>query len=105
MMLYMHMPMFGTPHIDSKPIECPHCPRGKESGENNWVDIDLTECDPGDQLTCKKCGNTVYINWGLVEPDHLSSWLNSEYCPHRICKLKFAELCKEKGWNKNLDGK
>ena len=91
MKLYIHVPMFGTPHIDSKPIECSYCPRGKEMGQNDWADVGITVCNPGMQLTCLKCGHIVIINWGLVEPDHLSTWLNGEYCPHRLCKLKAIE--------------
>jgi hypothetical protein len=66
MKLYIHVPMFGTVHVDSKPLECPFCPRGKEMGENNWAEQDIAECNPGDKITCMKCGRTVIINWGLV---------------------------------------
>lgn len=95
MYLAIHSPMFGTANIDSHQIECPFCPRGKEQGINEWEDIDITSCNPGDKLVCKRCGKAVYINWGLAEPDHLSTWLNSEYCPHHLCKLKYAELVEE----------
>jgi DNA-directed RNA polymerase subunit RPC12/RpoP len=92
MYLAIHVPMFGSPNIETKPIECPYCPRGKELGTNDWEEKDITTCNPGDEFVCKKCGKKVFINWGLEEPDHLSNWLNSEYCPHRLCRIKYKEL-------------
>jgi hypothetical protein len=92
MYLAIHVPMFGTAHIDSRPIECPTCPRGKEHGISDWEERDITRCNPGDELVCKRCGTKVYINWGLAEPDHFSTWLSSEHCPHRLCRLKYQQL-------------
>jgi hypothetical protein len=98
MYLAIHVPMFGTPNIDSKPIECPTCPRGIQFGVNDWEPQDITICNPGDKFTCTKCGTVVTINWGLVEPDHLSSWMNSEHCPHRLCRIKYEEWKRAKGF-------
>ena len=49
--------------------------------------------------TCKPCGKVIYINWGLEEPNHLSTWLSSEQCPHRLCVIKYAQLRQSMGWN------
>lgn len=96
MYLAIHVPMFGSTTVDSKPIECPHCPKKGEHGANDWVDAGVvpgvTPCNPGDKYTCARCGTVVTINWGLVEPDHLSTWLNSEYCPHRLCRRMVEQL-------------
>jgi hypothetical protein len=92
MFLAIHVPMFGTANIESKPIECPTCKRGISSGTNNWREVDVTACEPGMVLTCAECGGTARINWGLVEPDHLSTWINSEHCPHRLCREKYQQL-------------
>jgi len=107
MYLAIHAPMFGTANVDSKPLECPRCPRGKQMGENNWRPAGLfgfvlrlkwyeawyiRDCYPGQRFICKKCGKPMFINWGLVEPDHLSTWVNSEHCPHRLCRLKYRQL-------------
>ena len=92
MFLAIHVPMFGTPHIDSHRIDCPVCPRGAEHGVNDWQPESIESCSPGDQFTCARCGAVVTILWGLTEPDHLSNWMNSEHCPHRLCVLKYAEL-------------
>lgn len=100
MYLAMHLPMFGTAKIDSRPIECPKCPKGKERGVSNWVEVPIDDCFPGQQFTCAECGTVVTVNWGLEEPDHLSTWLSSEHCPHRLCKIKYAELRVEMGWDK-----
>ena len=102
MYVAFHSPMFGTAHVDSHPLECPFCPRGKEKGQNDWEARNINVCNPGDVYTCLQCGRSVTINWGLVEPDHLSNWVNSEYCPHRLCKIKYQELCLERGW-RNAD--
>jgi hypothetical protein len=98
MYVAFHSPMFGTAHVDSHPLECPFCARGKEKGQNDWEERNINVCNPGDVYTCLQCGRSVTINWGLVEPDHLSNWVNSEYCPHRLCKIKYQELCLERGW-------
>jgi hypothetical protein len=98
MQLFIHVPMFATAHVDSQRIECPYCPRGKEFGTNDWQERDISTCNPFDEFICNRCGKSVFINWGLVEPDHLSTWMNSEHCPHRLCRLKYAELCRENGW-------
>ena len=93
MHLSVHVPMFGSPNIESKPIVCP-------CRANNWAEIPIKECSPGQILVCLACGKSVTINWGLVEPDHLSNWINSEHCPHRLCRIKYAELQREKGWTR-----
>lgn len=98
MYLAFHMPMFGTLNIDSKPVECPTCPRLVSLPVSDWQDKDISTCNPGDQFTCNRCGTVVTVMWGLDEPDHLSTWMNAEYCPHRICRLKYAELVRQKGW-------
>jgi len=98
MYLAIHSPMFGTAHIDAKAIECPRFPRGVSLGENNWEQEDIATLNAGSHLTCQRCGNSVEILWPIEEPDHVSTWLNSEFCPHRLCKLKLAQLQKEKGW-------
>lgn len=95
MYVAFHMPMFGSLSIDSKPLECPTCPRHKEHGANDWLDADITTCSAGDKFTCARCGTAVTVMWGLDEPDHLSNWLNGEYCPHRLCKIKYAALLAE----------
>lgn len=92
MYVSFHLPMFGTPHVDAKPMECPVCPRGESMGANDWKERDISTCNPGDKYECVRCGTVVEVMWGLDEPDHLSNWMNSEYCPHRLCKLKFTEL-------------
>jgi DNA-directed RNA polymerase subunit RPC12/RpoP len=87
MYLIIHTPLFGASSVEAKPIECPTCPRGAEHGVNDWVEQSIATCDPGDRFTCARCGVQVIINWGLVEPDHLSTWKNSEHCSHRLCVL------------------
>jgi hypothetical protein len=36
----------------------------------------------------------IVINWGLEEPDHLSSAANLELCPHHICKYVYSGAAK-----------
>jgi hypothetical protein len=91
MFLAIHSPMFGEPNVDAVAITCPGC------GRNEWNEQAIEECNPGDEFTCE-CGKKVTINWGLVEPDHLSSWLSSEHCPHRLCKVKYRQLSESMGW-------
>lgn len=98
MYLAIHSPMFGTVHIDAQAIECPTCPRGTSLGASDWRDVDIATLSDGSSLTCNRCGSTVMINWPIEEPDHLSTWLNSEYCPHRLCKIKLEQLKAEKAW-------
>lgn len=98
MYLAFHYPFFGSATVDAHPLECPRCPRGVAHGTNDWKDADIAVCNPGDHFTCNRCGQDVIINWGLAEPDHLSTWLSSEHCPHRLCKIKYAELCAQMGW-------
>ena len=50
----------------------------------------IESCDPGQPLECAKCGKVVEINWGLMEPDHLSTWMNPEHCPHHICQYVYS---------------
>lgn len=92
MFLAFHYPFFGSATVDAHVIVCPQC------GANDWRDREIATCNPGDELKCNQCGKMVFINWGLVEPDHLSTWLSSEHCPHRLCKLKYAELCQQQCW-------
>jgi transcription elongation factor Elf1 len=94
MFISVHVPMFGSANIDSKPINCPYCP----PGTNDWQQCSLEVCNPGDKLQCSRCGKEVTINWGLTEPDHLSAWLNSEHCPHHLCEIKYKELKAKEGW-------
>jgi DNA-directed RNA polymerase subunit RPC12/RpoP len=94
MFVAFHYPFFGSSTVDAQQMRCPQC------GANDWRDRDTTTCNPGDEFECAKCGKKVYINWGLVEPDHLSGWISSEYCPHRLCRTKYAQLREERGWNK-----
>lgn len=93
MYLAFHYPFFGSATVDAHAINCLHC------GANDWQDRDITTCNPGDTFTCNRCGSTVYVNWGIDEPDHLSNWISSEHCPHRLCKLKYAELRVVMGWD------
>jgi DNA-directed RNA polymerase subunit RPC12/RpoP len=88
-----HYPFFGSSTVDGYQLLCPDC------GANDWEQREIAVCNPGDEFKCQRCGKKVWINWGLVEPDHLSSWLNSEYCQHRVCRLKFSELGTKKGWD------
>jgi hypothetical protein len=90
MYLAIHTPLFGSVNIDSQTIECPNCPRGKERGVNDWQEKSIATCNSGDEFICNRCGSKIIINWGLEEPDHLSNWINSEHCPHRLCKIKAA---------------
>ncbi len=92
MHLEVHTPMFGSKNIEGKPTECPVCPRGLSLGANDWEDKDISVCNPGDTFKCNRCGTVVTVNWGLVEPDHLSTWKNSECCPHRLCQRKREDL-------------
>lgn len=92
MYLAMHVPMFGSMNVDSKPIECPTCPRGVSKGASDWQERNISTCDHSDAFTCNRCGTVVTVMWGLEEPDHLSTWQNSEHCPHRLCRIKYAEL-------------
>lgn len=94
MYLAFHYPFFGSSTVDAHQIHCPNCP----PGNNAWVERDISTCDPGDIFTCAQCGKEIIINWGLYEPDHLSNWLSSEHCPHSYCKLKYAQLKEEMGW-------
>ena len=87
MYLAVHTPLFGSKSVESQPIECPKCQRGKVMGQNDWEDAPIDECSPRQKFKCKHCGTEVKINLGLIEPDHLSTWVNSEYCPHRFCRL------------------
>lgn len=48
MYLAFHYPFFGSVTVDARRIECPHCPRGLEFGENDWEDKDISVCNPGD---------------------------------------------------------
>ena len=92
MFVAFHYPFFGSPTVDAHQIKC-------ECGANNWKEKDITTCDPGDEFECAECGKKIWINWGLVEPDHLSGWISSEHCPHRLCRLKYQQLRREMGWN------
>ena len=93
MFVAFHYPFFGSSTVDAQQMQCPDC------GANNWIERDITQCNPGDEYTCAECHKSVFINWGLVEPDHLSGWINSEHCPHRLCKIKYAQLREQMGWN------
>lgn len=86
MHLAIHTPMFGTANVESRVINCPSC--GPSVDGADWEDAPIDDCYPGQQFKCKKCGNVVFVNWGLVEPDHLSTWISFEHCPHRLCRLK-----------------
>jgi hypothetical protein len=94
MFLAVHVPMFGSPNVDAIQIYCPRCPKAT----NDWVDVPIETCSPGDRFACARCGHQVMMNWGLVEPDHLSIWLSSEHCLHRLCRIKYAELVEANGW-------
>jgi len=91
--LFIHVPMFGSVNVDSKPIVCAHCKK------NDWIwqKASVVNSDGNERILCM-CGQPSWINWPLLEPDHISTWLNSEYCPHRLCRIKYAELCKEMSW-------
>lgn len=93
MYLAMHLPYFGASTVESTAIVCPTC------GRNDWQDIDLSYCNPGDKLACNQCSHCSFVTWGLVEPDHWSTWLSSEHCPHRLCQLKYRELRAASGWD------
>ena len=86
MKLAIHTPLFGCPTVESHALQCPKCPATVTGAE--WFDAPIDDCFPGQEFRCETCGTTAYVNWGLVEPDHLSTWLNPEHCPHRLCHLK-----------------
>lgn len=94
MFLAFHYPFFGSSTVDAHTVSCPSC------GANDWQDKDVTVCNPGDKFICNRCNQEMMINWGLVEPDHLSNWWSSEHCPHRLCKIKYQELRIQMGWDK-----
>ena len=100
MILYIHVPMFGSPNIEAKPLVCSACGR-----KDDWVydGPDVKTLDPGEVFICG-CGTRHIVNWGLEEPDHLSTWINAEYCPHRLCRIKWKELCESKGYQRHETG-
>lgn len=91
--LFIHVPFFGSATVDSKPILCARC------GKNKWVweKGDVANSDGNEGIVCE-CGHASWINWPVLEPDHISTWLNSEYCPHRLCRIKYQELCRDMEW-------
>lgn len=92
MYVAIHVPFFGSSTVDAIQIRCPQC------NANNWIERDISTCNPGDEYICSDCSKKIWINWGLVEPDHLSTWLSSEHCPHNLCILKYKQLKEEMGW-------
>lgn len=100
MYLAIHTPLFGYKQVESNAVYCPVCPRGVSLGVSDWIDQPIETCNPGDKFTCARCGHSIFINWGLEEPDHLSHWLNSEMCPHRLCQLKKEKFYQETGLTK-----
>lgn len=101
-MLVAHYPMFGSATVDAHIIKCPTCPE-TSLGVSDWQDRDISQCNPGDEYVCNVCKTKVIINWGMVEPDHLSTWISSEHCQHRLCKIKYKEMKDKLGWNNNED--
>lgn len=97
MALFIHVPMFGSVNVDSKIVTCPHC------GNNSWdwpADLPISGCEAMKEIRCAICHKSAYLLWGLDEPDHLSTWWNAEYCPHRLCQIMYGELCEKMGWQK-----
>lgn len=92
MHLEIHTPYFGVSTVEGKPIECPACPRGLSLGANDWKDRTIETCSPGETFECNRCGTVVIINWGLLEPDHLSHSKSFETCTHRLCMLLAEKL-------------
>jgi hypothetical protein len=92
--LFIHVPMFGSVNVDSKPIVCARC------GQNKWLwdKGPAVNSDGNEEIACADCGQTNLIFWPVLEPDHISTWLNSEYCPHSLCRIKYAALCREMEW-------
>ena len=91
--MMFHTPFFGSATVDAQTMTCPQC------GGNDWKERDISTCNPGDVYECAKCDKRIFINWGLEEPDHLSTWINSEHCPHRLCKMKYEDLSVARGWS------
>lgn len=96
MFVAFHYPFFGSATVDAHQLVCPRC------NSNDWKDRDISSCNPGDEFQCARCGKIVWINWGLEEPDHTSTWLSSEHCPHWLCQSKYAELREAMGWTRML---
>ena len=94
MILSIHVPMFGTQHTDAVALVC-------KCGANDWdwTGGAVDTLNPNQKLRCLRCGNESTVLWGLEEPDHVSTWLNGEYCPHRLCKLLAEQLRESEGWN------
>lgn len=93
MILSIHVPMFGTEHTEARALVC-------KCGTNDW-EWNAGVIGPlamGQKLKCLACGNISVATWGLDEPDHISTWLNGEYCPHRLCALRYEKLRNKKGW-------
>lgn len=85
MHLAIHTPMFGADGVESHAINCPKC--GTSVSGADLEDAPIEECNAGQEFKCK-CGQSLFINWGLVEPDHLSKWISFEHCHHWLCRVK-----------------
>jgi hypothetical protein len=93
MILAIHVPMFGTAHTDARSLIC-------ACGANDWDwrGDPVAQLVPGQPLTCLRCGKISKVMWGTEEPDHVSTWINGEYCPHYLCKSLAAKLRQQKGY-------
>ena len=94
MILSFHTPLFGTTHTDGQLLICPRC----GAGDWDWHGGPIGTANPGDRIKCLRCGKDVIVNWGLVEPDHISTWIDGEYCPHRLCQAMYKKLKVKNGW-------
>lgn len=79
----MHEHYFGAITVSSTVIVCP-------CGGDQFAEKSLQICEAMEEFVCLGCGKSVFVSWGLTEPDHLSLLQFTSFCPHHLCQSKKA---------------
>jgi len=81
MRFYMHEHYFGESTVSSTLVACP-------CGHIDFLDKPIDSCEFMEEFVCAACGGSVFINWGLTSPDHLSIFQFTSFCPNHLCQAK-----------------